>query len=844
MSFPGITEVTNGTWIRKHDAPGSGINAPLILYPQSLQDCIEICRTRGSSQFLKAAGSHWALSEAAISGIYGGDDVFIETNDPNNQYPAMDHTLYDVVPGCLSDGVIEILGNKQPDPFDQNHVGENEGTYLVHFESGKRIYQAYSELDLGDDNNQSLAVYLAQPPYNKDYSGSWAFQTLGGAGGQTVLGALITGTHGGDVYMPPLADSVLALHLVADGGKHYWIEPSTPPTMYGQQLTQPLTDDNKLHNQYDNIIVQGVAAEFEIIRDDELFNSVLISAGRFGIVYSIVMRVVRQYSLHENYKMLWWQDVKKHISNPDPSKPNNPLSLLDTIDGHHHDSAQPPRFLQLVVCLTQLAGQNQCAMTQRWNVPLAGPDDNHPNGRDERRGRVLTTNDHGPIFEFAGASHPYAPDPDNTNSAAGPSFLERACSSAYFVDGVVDTAWDEVDGFLNEDQIVIGGLLDQATTNPVALPAAVSMESLVGPLSLLSDLLRSLFGASAHAALSGAGSRLGETMNYLKNKIFQGTINEGEVLFWQMVANGIFQDQTKQPSDYEAISYAIMDRHDYLDKSCLVNVDSIEVFFDGGDSTLIAFIDALIAYESKLEQEGSPFVGYASLRFTGKTNALIGMEQYAPTCSVEVAGLKDVDGTSDLIDFAMNWSLNQGGILHWGQRNDSTIADIEDRFGSTIYGSGGGIQYGSEEGTRIGIWRKSLGRITENGRLNGFSSQFTRKTGLEIAHPSIENLEVDTSSPYPGATVTIKWDCNQNPPQESTTNRTEIKIDVSLNNKILTSFSALPLVGQQQFVASDVGDYEIELKAAIVLNGVDLSNWPWLIQKFRSQTITIQEHIP
>jgi len=40
---------------------------------------------------------------------------------------------------------------------------------------------------------------------------------LGGVDGQTVFGELTTGTHGGDFAQPPIADSVAALHLVADG---------------------------------------------------------------------------------------------------------------------------------------------------------------------------------------------------------------------------------------------------------------------------------------------------------------------------------------------------------------------------------------------------------------------------------------------------------------------------------------------------------------------------------------------------------------------------------------------------------------------------------------------------
>ena len=66
-----------------------------------------------------------------------------------------------------------------------------------------------------------------------------------------------------------------------------------------------------------------------------------------------------------------------------------------------------------------------------------------------------------------------------------------------------------------------------------------------------------------------------------------------------------------------------MDRHNYLDKSCEVNVDSIEVFFDPTDkeNKLIAFIDALIAYEISQEKYGKAFVGYVTLRFTSNTRA-------------------------------------------------------------------------------------------------------------------------------------------------------------------------------------------------------------------------------
>ena len=73
----------------------------------------------------------------------------------------------------------------------------------------------------------SLAVLMRDQWGNPSYLGPWGFRTLGGAGGQTVFGALTTGTHGGDFRAGPIAESVVALHLVADGGRHYWIEPGS-----------------------------------------------------------------------------------------------------------------------------------------------------------------------------------------------------------------------------------------------------------------------------------------------------------------------------------------------------------------------------------------------------------------------------------------------------------------------------------------------------------------------------------------------------------------------------------------------------------------------------------------
>ena len=214
-----IDEIRSQAWVRKHDDPAAPVvpSAPRTVYPKSLEEVIEICGTRGKNERIRAAGSHWALSEAAIS-----DTVFVETHDPRNEHQAMGRTLYDIIPGCLNPAFVDALASVAVPPFDANTVKENAGLYPVHIETGKRIYQLYAELDMGDSDPRSLAVLLAQTRSNGTYLGPWAFHTLGGAGGQTVFGALTTGTHGGDFRMPPIADAVMAMHLVVDGGKHFW----------------------------------------------------------------------------------------------------------------------------------------------------------------------------------------------------------------------------------------------------------------------------------------------------------------------------------------------------------------------------------------------------------------------------------------------------------------------------------------------------------------------------------------------------------------------------------------------------------------------------------------------
>lgn len=768
------TEVHKVPWTRKHDEPGVDLipSAPTIAYLTSLEDLIDLLKNRDPAERIRAAGSHWALSRAAVS-----DDVFVETHDPNNVYPAMGRTLYDVVPGCLTEEFIERLAEEHPAPYDSEHSEEDVGLYPFHIETGKRVYQAYAEMDWGDDQNpDSLAVLLQRTYNNTSYLGPWAFRTLGGAGGQTVFGALTTGTHGGDFRAPPIADSVLAMHLVTDGGKHYWIEPETSPT------TVRMTDDTKLRALYGTSRYGG-PGNFAIRRSDDLFNAVLMSAGRFGIVYSVVVRAVRQYTLHEERRLGTWQDIKPLIE----EGLGGPLFNLPAgADGRQ-------KFLQIAVCLTTHDNfrKNLCGVTRRWNVPLVrNPATGAPVGRDERVGKIDVPFDPqsgAPRFTQAGRNRGYSPSSTDPDTAAPPSFLERSCSNGDFMIGVIETVAEEIRQFIATNTVPVGG----AIAAIAAVAGVATLTALAAALAIILVLLLAFL-----AGLAASGNRLGETLDGLRHVLLDRSDpaeRAAGVFVWQCIAYKLFESQ-QSDLDYDAISYAVMDGHNYLDRSCNANVDSVEVFFDMADPTLVtAFVDALIAFEARQEFGGKAFVGYASLRFTGATRALVGPERAPLTCVVEIAGLKDVRGSAQMVAFAESLARNRNfnGILHWGQRNNSTASDIEHRFGDSVDAPGGAL----------GRWRSALGSVTDNGRLDGCSSAFTRRTGLEVVQPVVGQVTYEPASPARGGVFALRWDCVNNPPP------TEVLVTVRTPSGVQTESGPLPPAGQKDIPALEQGTY-------------------------------------
>jgi len=103
-----------------------------------------------------------------------------------------------------------------------------------------------------------------------------ALKTSGIGAGQTIAGAISGNTHGAAINFGSTPDYVVGLQLVTGRGRSLWIERASCPV---------LNDD----------FVQQLDAER--IRDDDVFNSAIVSFGAFGIITAVAIETDPIYQL-------------------------------------------------------------------------------------------------------------------------------------------------------------------------------------------------------------------------------------------------------------------------------------------------------------------------------------------------------------------------------------------------------------------------------------------------------------------------------------------------------------------------------------------------------------------
>lgn len=122
-----------------------------------------------------------------------------------------------------------------------------------------------------------------------------ALKTSGASDGQTVAGAISTGTHGAANQIGAMQDSVVGIHLLTEDGKPLWIERATRPVVAARFLGHIDTPPANL------------------IRDDDLFEAALVSFGSFGIVHAYLIEVEPLYSLEAYSRRKDYDDVKEAL---------------------------------------------------------------------------------------------------------------------------------------------------------------------------------------------------------------------------------------------------------------------------------------------------------------------------------------------------------------------------------------------------------------------------------------------------------------------------------------------------------------------------------------------------
>ncbi|MBI4953969.1 MAG: FAD-binding protein [Myxococcales bacterium] len=128
---------------------------------------------------------------------------------------------------------------------------------------------------------------------DKLWDAGLALPNMGGYAGQALAGAVAPATHGSGLALPPIADFVVSLDLVAADGTVYRIEPAGG-----------VTDPAAFAAAHPNIVLK---------QDDDWFRSVVVGIGAMGLVYSLTLRVVPRYWLAERRYLSTWSDVKQAL---------------------------------------------------------------------------------------------------------------------------------------------------------------------------------------------------------------------------------------------------------------------------------------------------------------------------------------------------------------------------------------------------------------------------------------------------------------------------------------------------------------------------------------------------
>jgi hypothetical protein len=289
-----------------------------------------ITQAEHDNQTVRAVGSGFSFSEASFPQTsplsQAQIDQDIQTGNLNDLYSHAGYTID--ISGCnqsLQDRLASLL------------LPNVDGLLLYFTEAGITIH----------DLNVQLGRFQG------------ALKTMGGSDGQTIAGAIATGTHGADFDRGPLADSVRAIYLIGAGGVHHWVEPSGA-----------ITDPARVQAAFPDIAAANVHY------DDDLFRSVLVSVGAMGVVYAVILDVVPQYALAQLNLWTTWESVSGSAASGsifNGTLPGSTFPAQEALDAMFPGS-QPVQYRALQIVVNPIRngdGTHNCYVTTRFEIPLS-----------------------------------------------------------------------------------------------------------------------------------------------------------------------------------------------------------------------------------------------------------------------------------------------------------------------------------------------------------------------------------------------------------------------------------------------------------------------------------------
>ncbi|MBI3218413.1 MAG: FAD-binding protein [Bacteroidetes bacterium] len=164
-----------------------------------------------------------------------------------------------------------------------------------------------------------------------------SLKTSGASNGQTIVGAMSTGTHGSAIDVGSIQDCVVGLHIIVSPVRHVWLE----------RKSNPIVSQSFVSNLHATLI-----------QDDSLFNAALVSFGSFGFIHGVLI---------ETDPLFLYRSYRLKVESGDDL-----YELMETLDFGNTSIALPfgnERPYHFQTLINQYDSKNQAYLTAMYKRP-------------------------------------------------------------------------------------------------------------------------------------------------------------------------------------------------------------------------------------------------------------------------------------------------------------------------------------------------------------------------------------------------------------------------------------------------------------------------------------------